>query len=321
MALLKLPNPKMPILSSKQATAAKNLTPEQKAMAVQNYAAHARFQREQNASPAPTPAPAPAPAPAPTARSLGYAKVDTPSAADQLTGLLSSDSRYIQVAREAGKRQAQGRGLLNSSLAAGSSEAAAIAAAAPIASQDASIIAQQEQAKLEGSINRSNSQALQQMQDASALERLKYQSGADMERLKYQNDADMERLRAQDEGAFKRLQAEIESRERQAGRELSSVERRAIMAAEMDLQQSKIAANTNLSSAYLQALSNLSANPEVSSQDRARLIAEFQRITQTGATYAGAIEKVPLNYGSPTASPATPITGGRPSAANRTRRA
>jgi hypothetical protein len=65
------------------------------------------------------------------------------SAATKLTGLLASNSPYIKQAQEAGTAMANKRGLLNSSIAAGNSEASAIAAAAPIAEQDASQIASQ----------------------------------------------------------------------------------------------------------------------------------------------------------------------------------
>ena len=56
----------------------------------------------------------------------------------QLNQLLSKDSQYIQSARNSGMAQANSRGLLNSSLAAGTAEKAAIDAALPIATSDAS---------------------------------------------------------------------------------------------------------------------------------------------------------------------------------------
>lgn len=54
----------------------------------------------------------------------------------RMDGLLASGSQYMQNARASGERTAQSRGLLNSSLAAGSSQKAAIEAALPIAQQD-----------------------------------------------------------------------------------------------------------------------------------------------------------------------------------------
>jgi len=62
---------------------------------------------------------------------------DKSTVAGQLTSLLDTDSPYIQQARLQGERDAAGRGMLNSSMAAGASQAAAIQAAQPIAAQDA----------------------------------------------------------------------------------------------------------------------------------------------------------------------------------------
>lgn len=73
----------------------------------------------------------------------GRWKPEDQSVATKLTGLLASDSPYIKLARQGGMDVANRRGLQNSSIAAGTSEAAAIGAAAPIAAQDASQIAQQ----------------------------------------------------------------------------------------------------------------------------------------------------------------------------------
>jgi hypothetical protein len=58
--------------------------------------------------------------------------------ANQLNSLLAQDSPYLQSARTRALQYAGGRGLLNSSMAAGAGETAAIDSALPIASQDAS---------------------------------------------------------------------------------------------------------------------------------------------------------------------------------------
>ncbi len=56
---------------------------------------------------------------------------------ERLANLLASDSRYIEQARQRAREQSNARGLLNSSMAAGAAESAAIEAALPIAQQDA----------------------------------------------------------------------------------------------------------------------------------------------------------------------------------------
>lgn len=55
----------------------------------------------------------------------------------RLGGLIDSNSRYIQQARDNAAQQANSRGLINSSIAAGAGEKAAIESALPIAQQDA----------------------------------------------------------------------------------------------------------------------------------------------------------------------------------------
>lgn len=61
----------------------------------------------------------------------------TDTVSGQLTTLLDKNSPYIQQARNMAARQANSRGLINSSIAAGAGEEAAINAALPIAQQDA----------------------------------------------------------------------------------------------------------------------------------------------------------------------------------------
>ena len=56
---------------------------------------------------------------------------------DQLTSLLNSNSPYIQQARNQAAQQANSRGALNSSIAAGNAQASAIQAGLPIAQADA----------------------------------------------------------------------------------------------------------------------------------------------------------------------------------------
>jgi hypothetical protein len=70
-----------------------------------------------------------------TANTSAVSKEST--VAGQMDGLLKQDSNYMNLAKQQGKQQAASRGLLNSSMAAGSSMAAATAAALPIAQQDA----------------------------------------------------------------------------------------------------------------------------------------------------------------------------------------
>lgn len=73
---------------------------------------------------------------------VGYTQGDQ-TAEQHVNNMLNRNSAYMQNADRQGRRTAQGRGLLNSSIAAGNAQAAAINAAAPIAMQDANTYAQQ----------------------------------------------------------------------------------------------------------------------------------------------------------------------------------
>lgn len=66
----------------------------------------------------------------------------------QLNAITAADSGYMQLARTSGLQTANKRGLLNTSIAAGASQAAALAAAAPLASQNASQAAARNQTRL-----------------------------------------------------------------------------------------------------------------------------------------------------------------------------
>jgi hypothetical protein len=72
-----------------------------------------------------------------TVQPTAWKPSDNAMAATQLTKLLGEDSKYMQMARAGAARAANSRGLLNSSIAAGAGEAAAIQSALPIAQQDA----------------------------------------------------------------------------------------------------------------------------------------------------------------------------------------
>jgi len=88
----------------------------------------------------------------------------TPSStvAGQLTSLLDTDSKYIQQARISAAEKAQERGMLNTSLAAGAGEQAAIQSALPIAQQDAQTYAtaQGQQQTYEYEVGKSQSTAI-----------------------------------------------------------------------------------------------------------------------------------------------------------------
>lgn len=72
-----------------------------------------------------------------------YTYKPTTNTSDNLNQLLNSDSLHMQQAKQQGLNTAASRGLINSSIAAGASQQAAINAAAPMAQQDANSQLQQ----------------------------------------------------------------------------------------------------------------------------------------------------------------------------------
>jgi hypothetical protein len=69
---------------------------------------------------------------------------------NQMNRITSQDSDYMRLARTSGLQTANKRGLLNSSIAAGASQAEALKAAAPLAGQNASQMAQRNLARIQG---------------------------------------------------------------------------------------------------------------------------------------------------------------------------
>jgi len=78
---------------------------------------------------------------------------------DQMNRITSTDSDYMKLARTAGLQTANKRGLLNSSIASGASEAEALKAAAPLAGQNASQMAQRNLARIQGYFDKEKQQA------------------------------------------------------------------------------------------------------------------------------------------------------------------
>ena len=77
----------------------------------------------------------------------------------------------------------------------------------------------------------------------------------------------------------------------------SSAERQAALAAQTQIKAAQISADSNLTSSYLGALGQLSSNAEMKAADRAKMIAEFQRVTNQGTAYTTTtIPTVKLTY-------------------------
>jgi len=190
---------------------------------------------------------------------------NTDTVRGQLNSLLDDDSKYIDRARTSGKQYVADRGLLNSSMGAQATEAAAIDAALPIAQQDAETylkqgltnqdatnVARSTNSQLNTNVSMSNAgdelkergEALgnlgmlekEGMQNESALERAQLAEAGQTERQGMQNDASLERLKLTELGEAQRLKEKLEVDKWLAElSELSQTERQQI-AADVDVQ-------------------------------------------------------------------------------------
>lgn len=145
----------------------------------------------------------------------GTYKLDDDSVASRVAKITSGNSDLMKVARTQGMQAMQRRGLGNSSMAVGAAEMSALNAAVPIASQEASQIAQRnvtgmgilaDDARTTKTLNADmertklglDSEAERQRVDITAQDaRLGRQLDADMNRLNTSNTAEVERARMQ----------------------------------------------------------------------------------------------------------------------------
>ena len=227
------------------------------------------------------------------------------SVVTRLTGLLADDSTYMQTARAAGARTAARRGLLNSSIAAGAAESAAIAAGAPLASQDAQQTFQRNQAVLEGGISLDTNTKLEAQRQAGALEqqRQDFEGRGGLMGLEAQFQKDRDLLLAQ--GATEAQIREFDARAREQAEAIASSERQALLGAETNIRQTQISATSSLSANYLNAFSQLAGDPNIPANVRNAYIAEFQRILTQGQALIGVTQSVPLTWGPVQSSPTT----------------
>lgn len=214
------------------------------------------------------------------------------SVAKNLTGLLDQNSDYIKQARSQGERAAGKRGLLNSSIAAGSGQSAAISAALPIASQDASTSAAKNaqqaefvsQTKLNdqtitgqkdlANLNNTAQTELANLNNAAELARQKEAQGFQLTQQERDNIAQMDRLNTS----------------------ISSSDRQALLAAETNLKSAQITSADNLAANYLSALGQLTSNEKVPAATRNAMIAEFQRVTQQSTTLRNNLAKISIEW-------------------------
>ncbi len=210
------------------------------------------------------------------------------SVANNLTGLLADDSKYIQQARAGGVRTAAKRGLLNSSIAAGSGESAAISAALPIASQDASTIAQKNAAA--AGFNYQTQLSDQTFNQQKQLNDQQIAGQKDIAQIN--NDAEAARQKEQQGFQLTQQERDNIAQAERLKEQIAAADRQAALQSETTLKATEISSKDQLTGAYLQAVSNLSANSKLKAADRNAYIAEFQRVTGSSAALKDSLSKV-----------------------------
>ena len=198
--------------------------------------------------------------------------------AGQMRGLLAENSPYLQVARTGALQTAAGRGLLNSSIAAGAGEEAAIKQALPIAQQDAQTYADigKQNAKtisdsllnlqigqLEHQKSLANAKitgALTTQEAAKQFETQRISESAQLQRLEIAESAQLQRLEIENSMKAVLQDDQLESAERQQlSQVIGSMGNEALGAVERILRDTNIEANAK-QSAIDAVMSNYRAN-------------------------------------------------------------
>jgi hypothetical protein len=208
----------------------------------------------------------------------------------RLTNLLQKDNPYLTVARESAKRQANARGLLNTSIAASSGEKAAIEAALPIAQQDANYY---QEKGLQG----------QQGLIQSGLYTKQGEISSGLSKQQYEQEAALKESAYEQEKALKEAEYKQETALKQADIEWNKLELNAKMQVEYDnLDQSNKDRFDNtmnsISDSYMQDYLEIMLNPNFEGdKDRQAAIDILNEVTQNRYEIAGQIAGIELDWG------------------------
>lgn len=219
----------------------------------------------------------------------------TTNAATNLNDITSSNSPYMQLARQQGYLSAAGRGLGNSTLGAGASEAAAVQAAAPLAEQNAQIAsgAALQNAQLQTQASEFNtSQAAAAQELAAQLTTNTNQFNASQQQSASAQNAAATNSMAQQTAAL------TEAMNQQ---DLSGAQAKQLAQIQGQYQQ-LISANSSAAGFYssmLTSMGSILGNPNITSTRAADSLAAFNSMLQSGLNIIGGINGMDLT-GAPT---------------------
>lgn len=223
-----------------------------------------------------------------TQGSTDYKPDDSALVSKNLEKLISGDSQYMQAARTKAMQFANSRGLLNSSIAAGAGEAAAIESALPIATGDANINAAAQAANA----NAKNSFAL----DANQFQR---QGALAAVNAGFQKDA-----QAADQ-QFKGTQAGLDRTLKVEQFDKDLAQRDKELTSDQQIKQATL--EQELVRTYMDARMQLETSPNLSSAAKANAINAMSEWF-----YTSALPGIREAYGNPNAWPDIPPMPGAP---------
>jgi hypothetical protein len=232
---------------------------------------------------------------------------DSTNAADQLNAITSENSPYMQLAKQQGLLTAAGRGLENSSLAAGSSEAAATAAAAPLAEQNASgatqsALQQQQLGTQTSEFNVSQQAAAQEL--AAQLGTSVSQTNAQMTTSNNEFNAQQtQAAAAANAAATNTMAAQTAALTEDMNKQDLSGTQAARLAQIQASSNQLIASNQSASSMYASFLNSMSAtmaNQNISPQRAAETMGAMQSMLEGGLNVIDQLDGVNLDITLPT---------------------
>lgn len=175
----------------------------------------------------------------------------------QLQSMLASDSPYLTAARTRAMQQANSRGLINSSIAAGAGEFAAIDAAAPIAQADAQFANQS--AMLNRELDSQEFRQTQNIQSQERLQQLDFNLRESLMDKQIASDKDIAEFRAGIEKELVAFRAQIQDQQ-----SLLDITR----GRNANLQQYTLQMGNN----FLDSTQAIWQNPNIPYDDKQRLI-------------------------------------------------
>lgn len=231
---------------------------------------------------------------------------DATNSASQLDAITSQNSPYIQLAEQQGLLSAASRGLENSSIAAGSAQAAATAAAAPLAQQNASEASQGilQNSQLETQANEFNSsQDTAAKELAAQLGTSVSQSNAQLETSNNEfNSQQTQAAAAANAAATNSMAAQTAAlTEDMNKQDLSGTQAQKL--ADIQAESNNLIATnqaaSSMYSSYLSSMSATMANQNISPERAADTITAMQSMLQSGLSVMDQLNGMSLDIAQP----------------------